>query len=264
LAPDSDAAADRALLVAAAEAGGLVALARRGDHGAVVEKPDGQGPVSDADLAVNAALKDRLLGARPGYGWLSEEDPDAPDRLAARRVFVLDPIDGTRAYVAGGADFAVSVAVVEGGQVLAGAVHLPAHGLSYAAHAGGGATCNARPIRASTRTTLAGAAATGPKSQFRPEHWPGGAPEVRASFRPSLAWRLCLVAEGAADLMVTVRPAWEWDIAAGSLIAAEAGAHVSDASGAPLAFNAPDPRAPGVIAAAPGLAVELLARRRGP
>ena len=261
--PEPAWADDRALLAAAAEAGGAVALARRGDHGRVIEKPGGQGPVSEADLAVNAALKARLLAARPGYGWLSEEDPDGPERLSARRVLVLDPIDGTRAYVEGGADFAISIAVIEGGRPVAGAVHLPAHGLTYAAHPGGGAACNGRGIRASGRARLSGAVAVGPKSQLRPEHWPGGVPAVRTEFRASLAFRLCLVADGHYDMMVTFRRAWEWDIAAGALIAAEAGAVVTDPEGAALPFNVADPRVPGVLVAAPGLHAALLRLRRG-
>ena len=262
--PEADRAADRALLVAAAEAGGRIALDRRGRHGRVVEKAGGHGPVSEADLAVNAALKARLTEARPGYGWLSEEDPDGPARLSAARVFVLDPIDGTRTYVKGGADFAVSVAVVEAGRAIAGAVHLPAHGVTYAAHLGGGARRDGAAIQASARRDLAEATATGARGQFQAEHWPGGAPEIVPDARPSLAYRLCLVAEGRYDLMVTFRPAWEWDIAAGSLIATEAGAIVTDPEGAALVFNAAGARAPGVIAAAPGLHGLLIARRRDP
>jgi len=263
LAPDASAPEDRALLVAAAEAGGRLALARQDSPGAIVDKPAGQGPVSEADLAVNAALKQRLRAARPDYGWLSEEDPDGPDRLESRRIFVLDPIDGTRAYLAGKPDFAVAVAVIEAGRVIAGAVHAPALSETYAAHLGGGATLNRQPIRASVRTTLEGATATGAKSQFRAEHWPGGAPAIAPEFRPSLALRICLVAAARYDLMVTFRPAWEWDIAAASLIAAESGARVTDAAGEGLDFNHPTARVPGLIIAPPALHGEILARRRG-
>lgn len=263
MAPDATPAEDRALLVAAAEAGGRVALELRGRHGEVVEKPGGQGPVTEADLAVNEVLKTRLLEARPAYGWLSEEDPDGPERLGAARVFLLDPIDGTRAYIDGRPDFAVAIAVVEAGRVTAGVVHLPARAETYAAHLGGGATLGAAPIAASRRDVLDGASATGARSQYRAEHWPGGAPDIRPEFRPSIAWRICLVASGRYDMMVTFRDAWEWDIAAASLIAAEAGAIVTDAMGRPLVFNSTERRVPGVIAAAPGLHAEIVARRGG-
>ena len=257
------AAEDRALLVAAAEAGGRVALAHHGRSPRAWEKAGGQGPVSDADLAVNEALAAKLRAARPDYAWLSEEDPDTPARLGAARVFVLDPIDGTRAFLAGKPDFAVSIAVGEHARVTAGVVHLPARETTYAAHLGGGAARDGRPIAPSGRTELAGAAAVGPKSQYRAEHWPGGAPRVEASFRAALAWRLCLVAEGRFDLKVTVRPAWEWDVAAGALICTEAGARVADAEGRPLSFNAPEARLPGVIAAAPGIFNQIVALRCG-
>lgn len=263
MAPDPTPAEDRALLVAAAEEGGRVALDYRGRHGTVIEKPGGQGPVSDADLAVNATLRARLLAARPDYAWLSEEDPDTAERLGARRLFILDPIDGTRAYVAGKPDFAVAVAVVEDGRVTAGAVCLPAREETYSAHLGGGATLGHGRLTASARTSLEGATATGAKSQFAAEHWPGGTPAIRPDFRPSLAWRICMVASGRYDMMVTFRDAWEWDIAAASLIATEAGAVVTDAAGGALVFNSRSARSPGVIAAAPGLHPALLARRRG-
>ncbi|WP_255349806.1 3'(2'),5'-bisphosphate nucleotidase CysQ [Gemmobacter sp. LW-1] len=223
------------------------------------EKP-GQGPVSEADLAVNALLHDLLLKTRPGYGWLSEEDADTPERLAAARLFVLDPIDGTRAFIAGEDTFAVSLAVVEQGIPVAGVVHLPALDRTYTAALAQGARKNDAPIRASGRAGVEGATllTTGPN--MAPEHWPGGVPDLKRSFRPSLAYRLCLVAEGRHDGMLTLRDAWEWDIAAGALIAAEAGATVTDRLGQPLRFNIAHPQAAGVIAAAPGLHAALLSR----
>jgi myo-inositol-1(or 4)-monophosphatase len=131
----------------------------------------------------------------------------------------------------------------------------------FAAALGQGASLNGTPIRASGRTDLAGAAALAASSQLKDELWPGGVPPVERHFRSSLAWRLCLIGQGRFDAMVTLRAAYEWDIAAGSLIAAEAGAEVTDGDGAALAFNRHPVRAPGVIAAPAALHRALMARR---
>lgn len=227
----------------------------------VWEKP-GQGPVTEADMAVNAMLADKLRAARPDYGWLSEEDADTPARLNANRVFIIDPIDGTRAFIAGEETFAHSLGIAENGRVIAGAVYLPALDTLYTATATSPALKDGEPMRASLHPGIQGAHVLTTQPNLAAEHWPGGVPDLKRSFRASLAYRLCLVAEGRFDGMLTLRDAWEWDIAAGSLIAERAGASITDKHGAALAFNAATPLAPGVIAAAPGLHAELMARLR--
>ncbi|MEM8597121.1 MAG: 3'(2'),5'-bisphosphate nucleotidase CysQ [Pseudomonadota bacterium] len=261
--PAEDALADRDLLVAAAEEAGEIALRHFRRSPAVTEKPDGQGPVTEADLAVDRALAINLRRARPGYGWLSEETTDGPDRLTAERVLIVDPIDGTRAFIDGQAGWAVAVAVAVRGQITAAVVHLPARGETYAAALNAGATLNGMRLSPSPEAPVEPEILAA-KPALAPEHWPGGLPVLKRSFRPSLAWRLCLAASGRFDGMVTIQPTWEWDVASGSLIAAEAGRAVSDADGLPLAFNATPPRTPGVIAAAPALHARLIAARRGP
>lgn len=246
-----------ALLLSAAEAGGVIALRYWRRDPKAWEKDAGAGPVSEADLAVDAALQSALLTARPGYGWLSEETPDDAARLSRDRVFVVDPIDGTRAYLAGEEAFALSLAVATAGRVTAAVVHLPARGLTYAAHAGGPATRNGAVIQASARTELPGADVLTTRAALTPEFWRQGVPDLKRSFRASLAWRLCLAAEGKHDAMLTLRDTWEWDSAAGSLIAERAGCVVTDRHGAALRFNQPDPKAPGVIAAPPALHAAL-------
>lgn len=253
---------DLSLLIEAARQGGAIALGFWRQSPQVWEKP-GLGPVTEADLAVNAHLRAVLRAARPEYGWLSEEDPDGAERLSARRVFVLDPIDGTRAFIAGEESFAVSLAVVEDGRPIAAVVYLPAHDRLYSAAAQGPALRDGQPIRASDRVELTGASVLTTGHMMAPEHWPGGVPDLKRSFRASLAWRLCLVAEGRFDAMLTLRPAWEWDIAAGALIAERAGVQVSDRHGAPLVLNRPDPRAEGVIAAPAVLHAALRERLGG-
>ena len=231
------------------------------------EKGAGQGPVSEADIAIDRMLRAELGAARPDYGWLSEETEDDPERrarrLAARRVFVVDPIDGTRAFLAGDAGFCHALAVVEDGRPTAAAVFLPARERMFEARAGGGARRDGAAIAPSAREALEGAEALASRAALAPESWPGGAPPVRRVFRPSLAWRLCLVAEGRFDAMITLREAWEWDVAAGDLIAREAGARVTDARGAAPRYNRPDARLPGLIAAAPALHAPIMARLAG-
>ena len=254
---------DLALLERAAEAAGAIALGYFRKPVEVREK-DGQGPVTEADLAVDAMLREELCAARPDYGWLSEEAADMPGRLSARRLFIVDPIDGTRAFISGDTGFATALAVVERGRTIAAVVHLPAREETYTATLGGGARRNGRPIACSTCTDLARATVLGAKKQLLAEHWPGGVPPSRRHFRSSLAWRLCLAAAGYFDFMVTMRETFDWDIAAGSLIAGEAGLRVTDRDGRDLRFDRDRPLQPGVLAAPPALHRQLLALRQAP
>jgi myo-inositol-1(or 4)-monophosphatase len=259
--PVPDDADDLALLVAAARKAGDVALRFWKQSPEIWDKGDGQGPVTEADLAVNQLLSAELRNARPDYGWLSEESPDDLDRLNRDRTFIIDPIDGTRAFIAGEDTFAHSLAIAEAGQITAGVVFLPALGRLYEAHRSGPALRNGQPIQPSGRPDLPGASLLTPKSTMAPDHWPGGVPNVTRAFRPSLAFRLCLVAEGRHDAMATFRPAWEWDIAAGALIASRAGAIATDGQGAALRFNARDPRTQGALVGSPAIHAALLAQR---
>jgi myo-inositol-1(or 4)-monophosphatase len=251
---------DLALLVAAAEAAGAIAARHFGRGPEAWDKGGGLGPVTEADMEIDAMLRDMLLGARPDHGWLSEETEDGPERLDAERVFVVDPLDGTRAFIAGEPSFAHSLALVEAGRVVAGVVHLPKLGRTYAARAGGGAERNGAPIRVAARRRLEGATVIAPRNNLEPAHWPGGMPDVRRHFRPSLAYRLCLMAEGRFDAMLTLRPTWEWDVAAGSLIAAEAGAAVTTRSGDAPRFNKEKAQVGGLVAANPALHAQIIAR----
>lgn len=251
---------DLALLTEAALAAGKIALRHFGNAPEVREKPGGAGPVTIADLEIDGMLRGALMAARPDYGWLSEESEDTPERLAAARVFVIDPIDGTRAFIAGERAWAHSLAVVEAGRVIAGVVHLPLLERMYRAAAGGGATLNGTPIGVSERADLEDARVLTNAAQLDPRHWKGDAPRLERHMRPSLAYRLCLAAEGRFDAMLTFRDAWEWDVAAGDLIAREAGAVVTDRTGAPAVYNNPHPQVPGLIVAGPALHAAILAR----
>lgn len=252
---------DLPLLLDAAQRAGQIARRHFGGPVRSWDKGGGQGPVTEADLEVNDFLHDALLSARPGYGWLSEESAPLDDtaaRLAPEATFVIDPIDGTRAFAEGQKSFAHALAVVRQGRPVAAVVHLPMLDLTYAAQAGGGAWLNGRPIAHSGRADPTGARVLAARVALDPDAWPGGVPALDRHFRPSLAWRLALVAEGAFDAMITLRDAWDWDIAAAALIAAEAGASVTDRAGQPLRFNTETARSPGVLAAPPALHTALL------
>lgn len=257
-------AADLALLEAAAAAAADIARRHFAGARAAVEKPGGHGPVTEADLEVDRMLRAELTAARPDYGWLSEESADGPARLGAERVFVVDPIDGTRAFVAGKPEWCHALAVVERGRPVAGVVCLPLLERTYAAAKGCGATCNGVPLAVNPRDALDGADLLIGRSQLKPERWPGGVPAATPHFRPALAYRVCLAAEGRFDATLSFRETWEWDVAAGAVIAGEAGAVVSGGAGEALRFNRPRPLLPGLIVAGPALHAAILARIAGP
>ncbi len=251
---------DLTLLIEAARAAGGIATPYWQQSPKTWEKDEGAGPVTEADLAVNDMLAERLRTARPDYGWLSEESEDSADRLEKERVFIVDPIDGTRSFIAGEKTWAHSLAVAEKGRVIAGVVYLPLRDKMYTAFAGGGAFLNGVPIQPSGREDITDAAVLCARSNLSPVHWQGGVPPVKSHFRASLAYRVALIAEGRFDAMMTLRDTWEWDVAAGALIASEAGAGVADRFGQVPVFNNPHPTIPGLIAGTRAVQAGLLER----
>ena len=222
------------------------------------EKDGDQGPVTEADLAIDKHLNGVLGAARPDYGWLSEEDEDDPARLSKDRVFIIDPIDGTRSFIAGHENFAIALAVAEKGEVTSAVVHMPAKGITYAAARGMGATKNGDPIKPSNCKRANGARVLAAGPQLQTKNWRKGIPPIERHFRSSLAYRMCLVAEGRFDAMLTFRKTWEWDCSAGSLICEEAGARVTDQKGKMHRFNSEAAQMAGVVAAPPKLHQDLL------
>lgn len=215
-------------------------------------------PVSEADLEVDRFLKRELGRLLPSAAWLSEETADDKARTQSGLIWLVDPIDGTRDFVGGRSGWAVSVALVSAGRPLIGMLAAPARHEEWIAVAGQGATLNDQPIRASTRTKFAGARV--------PTHsLPKDDSDLVAVEQPnSIALRIAMVADNRADLVATLRWGYEWDIAAATLIAREAGAEVSDAFGRPLDYNKHDPRDFGVLVCSPAIhaaAVERLAQR---
>ncbi len=250
---------DLPLLVDAIRIAGRVARSFTGKTARRWDKPGGAGPVTEADLAVDKALSTTLRTARPDYGWLSEETEDTADRLSADTVFVVDPIDGTRSFVEGARTWAISVAVAHHGCVTAAAIYLPMRDFLYTAALGKGAWLNSSPMTVSAQNTLRQSQLLAARPILQPSIWKGGMPAFERHYRPSLAYRLSLVAQGRFDGMLTLRPTWEWDIAAGALIVTEAGGTVSDRNGAPLVFNNAKPHINGIVAAAPKVHAETVA-----
>jgi len=254
------AAEDLALIVEAArEAGELASTLRR--RGLKIEYKTGDSsPVTNADLAADALLTERLRAARPDYGWLSEETADDADRLTRRRLFVVDPIDGTRAFLNDRPWWAVSIAVVEGQRPTAGVVFAPQLDEIYAAAIGEGATLNGRPVQASDATVIEDCGMVADPRLFTQPHWPKPWPGMRVEQRNSTALRMCLVAAGVFDAAVTLMQKHDWDLAAADLIAGEAGCFVGNHTGAAFLYNGVKPLQANMLCAAPGLAPLILER----
>ncbi|PIB94122.1 3'(2'),5'-bisphosphate nucleotidase CysQ [Caulobacter sp. FWC2] len=246
------------ILRAAREAGELALSAREG--GLKIWSKEGGSPVTDADLAVDTLLKTGLGAERPGYGWLSEETADDPARLTTPRQFVVDPIDGTAAFMKGKPWFAVSIAVVENGQPVAGVVHAPALNETYLATADGPATLNGAVIEPSATAHLEGSAMLGDAKMFAHPAWREPWPDMRIESRNSIAYRMCLVAAGTFDAAIALSPKSEWDVAAADLICRRAGAWLSDHKGRDFAYNRPVPLVPSLVCANRTLAPLILSR----
>ncbi len=211
-------------------------------------------PVCEADIELDGMLRESLFALDPAAGWLSEETADTVHRLGQSRVWVVDPIDGTRDYLRGRRGWAVSVALVEDGEARVGILAAPARNELWIARAGQGATRNGVRLHAGSRVNLAGARV--PADQL-----PRSDRDLVAVAKPnSIALRMAMVAADEADLVATVRWGNEWDVAASALIAQESGAIVTDALGDPLSFNRPQPTAFGLLCTAPGIHAAAAAR----
>ncbi|WP_016744807.1 3'(2'),5'-bisphosphate nucleotidase CysQ [Rhizorhabdus wittichii] len=241
-----------AVSAVAAEVGAMAHASWRGDFRTWDKTPGS--PVCDIDLAADALLRERLMTIDPEAGWLSEETADSAERLNCVRVWVVDPIDGTRDYVRGREGWAVSIALVEGGRPVIGVLDAPARGEHWRAQAGQGATRNGVAVRASNRIELPGA-------RVPADVLPRGDADLVTVAKPnSIALRIAMVAADEADLLATIRWGHEWDIAAAALIAQEAGATVTDALGRPLRYNSTKGEQFGVLATAPAIHADAVAR----
>jgi myo-inositol-1(or 4)-monophosphatase len=266
------------------EAGRAVLWAFGRQHEVHHKAPDQ--PVTAADLEAEAILRSGLMAERSAYGWLSEEAVDSPDRLQRDRVWIVDPIDGTRSYIAGRPEYSLSVALVAAGSPIVGIVLNPSTGELFTATRGGGSFMEQlEATRAGLERALDGPAAGGQQMGVgRARHAADAVLVVsrsekrRGEFagfgdwhlleRGSTAYKMALVAGGRADAFVSRGPKSEWDVCAGLLLVEEAGGRVTDARGDPIRFNRADPAVAGVAASNGALHEDLLeaalrARRGG-
>ena len=225
----------------------------------------GGDPLTEADLAVNEVLADVL--PQPGEGWLSEETADDAGRLKCDRVWVVDPIDGTREFIQGIPEWCVSVGLVEKGRAVAGGILNPATDELILGGEGLGVTLNGHPVAGKTTADIRGALILASRSEVKRGEWNDFFKEpISIRNVGSVAYKLGLVAAGLADGTWTLVPKHEWDVAAGAALVLAAGGHVMNPDGSPAVFNQPNPKLTGFIAMATGLsdpAIELIRRVAG-
>jgi myo-inositol-1(or 4)-monophosphatase len=233
--PPIDLARERAVLEAAMREAGVLALKTFQAPLKSWTKAHSS-PVTEADIAVDNLLRERLVGARSDLGWLSEESEDVPSRRQAERLWIVDPIDGTRSYIAGRSDWAISAALVVRGRPVVAAVFAPATDEFFAATAGAGATCNGQRIATSTGDRLAGSKVAGPKSLVNAVA--ALVPDIVAVPRiGSLALRLIRVAQGELDIGFGSASSYDWDLAGADLLVHEAGGAMTTWMGRTLTYN---------------------------
>ncbi len=249
---DSGRTSDRDLLIAAVRDAGALAMTLFGKPVETWTKPD-ETPVTAADLAVNDLIKARLGEARPGYGWLSEETEDNRARMGKDRVWVVDPIDGTKAFIRGEPGFSIAVALLERDRPIHAVIFNPATDEFFEAGAGAGARLNGRPIQVSTAERIEGCRMLGAEGLFRHPAWPEPWPEMTLFNPNSIAYRLALVASGTWDAALALNRKHDWDLAAADLIVTEAGGRITLHSGEALHYNREIPIHRSVVAAGPAL-----------
>ena len=221
---------------AAKEAGNIIMTYYKADY--EIRDKGYHNPVTTADHAADSRLKELLMDARPEYGWLSEETVDSPDRLTKERVWVVDPLDGTKEFIEGVPNFVVSIALVEMGIPVVGVLYNPVTKETFTAEKGKGAFLNGVPIHCATKENLNEMIILNSRSETRRGLWTPFADTFRElKAIGSVAYKLGLTAAGQADIFASLRPKNEWDICAGNCIINEAGGKLIDLNGNPRSYN---------------------------
>jgi myo-inositol-1(or 4)-monophosphatase len=223
-------------------------------------------PVTEADIAIDRHLRTILQKARPNYGWLSEETGKDLSRLNTQRMFIVDPIDGTTAFLKERPHFSISVGIAENGRSVTGVVYNPILDEFFSAYAGGGARLNGEPIHVSHCSELEGCRIVGQKDLFAHPNWAIPPlepwPPMHVESRSSVAYRMALVAAGQFDAAVILSAKHDWDMAGGDVIVREAGGLVTDKDGDALTFGRSDAIQRNMVCAGPTLHAQILARLR--
>ena len=231
----------------AARAAGQVLLRFYGGAYRVAEKSV-DNPVTAADLEANEALKAKILGAFPGDGWLSEETADSDERLKQKRVWIVDPLDGTKEFISEIPEFVVCVALVEDGTPRVAVEYNPVRDELFTARKGAGATLNGSAIRVTKQTDLRLARVLASRSEEARGEWDPYREKMHVELTGSVAYKFALIAAGRYDATFTLTPKNEWDVCAGALLVAEAGGMVTDPDGRAIRFNNRSTLLPGLIA----------------
>jgi myo-inositol-1(or 4)-monophosphatase len=262
---DADPLDAAARLSACVREAGALALSMFGGASLKTWHKDASSPVSEADIAVDHLLREKLIGdGSGGFGWLSEETADDPARLAARYVWIVDPIDGTRAYIAGLSDWCVCAALADEGRPVVACLYAPVTDELFVATAGRGAMRNGVAMASSEGATLDGARIGGPKGFLEKLAAIGPAFSVMPRI-PSLALRLARVAQGALDVAIAGGNSHDWDLAAADLLVHEAGGAMTTLAGETIIYNRPVPRHGALVAAGRdrhATLIDLLRKRR--
>lgn len=240
--------ADSALLSTAVAKASAIALHHFRNDARQWYKGPGQ-IVTEADIAVDRCLHEILIEARPGDGWLSEECADDGSRHSSQRVWIVDPIDGTRSFAEGVPEFTISIALIDQGKPVLASIMNPVTNEHFRAVAGGGATLNERPLSPSDHREIKDASLLASSGEMKKRRWPETIPAARFTTIGSLAYKLALVAAGRFDGLVSLRSCHDWDVAAAVLILQEAGCLLGDGSGNSLSLNEPTMRHDGLVAA---------------
>jgi myo-inositol-1(or 4)-monophosphatase len=247
-APANDLTRELALAKKAARAAGEILRGywRRGGY--KIGSKGHDNPVTAADLEADRAIKKLLRDPFPGYGWLSEETVDNDDRLECRRVWIVDPLDGTKEFINGIPEFAVAIALVEDGVPVLGVTYNPIKREMYWAARGVGCHLNTRRVRVTRKRTLKRATVLASRSETARGEWQGFGGMLKVSPTGSVAYKLAMVAAGKADATFTRSPKSEWDIASGAALVIEAGGTITDIKGREIRFNQRNVKLEGLIA----------------
>jgi myo-inositol-1(or 4)-monophosphatase len=231
---------------AARAAGGIVRRWYAGEY--TVSEKAHDSPVTEADVEANQRIQQIIGAAFPNDGWLSEETRDSAARLAKSRVWVVDPLDGTKEFIQRIPEFCVSIALVEAGVPVLGVLYNPASEELFAGHAGGGVMLNDRAVRVTATTDIARARFLASRSEDKRGEWDEFKNELHVELTGSVAYKLGLIAAGRGDATFSLTPKNEWDICAGAALITAAGGRITDRYGQALRFNKPKTLLPGIIA----------------
>ena len=243
--------------IAAARAAGAI-IRRYYKTPLEVREKDKDQPVTVADLEADRQIRAIVSRAFPDDGWLSEETADSHERLGRRRVWIVDPLDGTKEFIQHIPEFCVCVALVENGEPCVGVSYDPVRDHVYAARRNDGTRRNGTPVRMTSPSELRTARILASRSEDARGEWSAYKGHCRVEPTGSVAFKLARVAAGDGDATFSLTPKNEWDICAGAVLVREAGGLITDRYGATLRFNQPDPLRPGLIAASRALHRPLL------